>query len=205
MNEFERLEPSYRLAETYFGDDLQAVSARELGDANRWAELVWLNNLRHPYLTDDALLANESVRLNGTLIKIPAPVGVYTDDASRGQVYEKDCILTNKLLSVNAGGDLAVASGVKNLTQQLKHRIDTPKGQARRHPDYGCLVWRLKGSVTGPTAETLGSEYVKSTLIADYRVSSVVSSSAITNGDAIMITAKVESIEGAGIDISNLS
>lgn len=201
MSEFERQEPTYRLAETRRGDDLQAVAAREMGDANRWPELVWLNNLVHPYLTDDDRLVSANVLLTGSLLKVPAPAGVYTDDAERGQVYERDCQLAGKLLFDDGAGDFAVAAGIDNLRQQLKHRIDTPRGQARRHPEYGCMIWRLQGTVNGPAAGMLGAEYVKSALKADYRVASVSNASAEVSGDSIKITATAEAIAGGSVDL----
>jgi phage baseplate assembly protein W len=205
MSEFERSEPNYRLVETFISDTLQSVASRELGDANRWAELVWLNQLVYPYLTDDLSLVTESTKITGSLIKVPAPVGVYTDEAEKGQVYERDCLLSNKLLTVDETGDLSIAAGTLNLSQQLKHRVTTTKGQLNRHPEYGCLVWKLKGSVAGPAAGALGAEYVKSALEADYRVSVVTFSSAESVGDVMRISATAEAIEGAKIDISQLS
>lgn len=202
MSEFERPIPSYRLAETHWADDLQAVAARELGDANRWPELVWLNALVHPYITTDERQVAAGVLLAGSFIKVPSARAVYTDDAARGQVYERDCIMVDRLLQDDGSGDLSVVRGADNLRQQLKHAVDTPRGQARRHPDYGCLVWRLQGKVNGPTAARLGAEYVKSTLLSDYRVSSVESSSAEVTGDAIRITARAIAIEGGVVDIT---
>lgn len=205
MSEFERPLPSYRLAETHHGDDLQAVANREMGDENRWPELVWINALTYPYITDDPLMAGPGVLLSGALIKVPAPAGVWTDDADRGQVYERDAAMVNRMLVADAGGDLAVVAGADNLRQQLKHRIDTPRGQARRHPEYGCMVWRLQGTVNGPTAGKLGAEYVKSALLADYRVSSVESATAEVSGDAVRITAKAKAIEGGVVDLVSSS
>lgn len=203
MSDFERPLPSYRLAETHWGDDLQAVAAREMGDANRWPELVWLNALTHPYITNDDRLSGSSVLLAGAFIKVPAPVGVWTDAAESGQVYERDCAMVGRLLDADGSGDFAVFAGADNLRQQLQHAINTPRGQARRHPDYGCLIWRLQGTVNGPTAGRLGAEYVKSTLLADYRVAKVESSVAEVGGDAIRITARAVAIEGGIIDISS--
>lgn len=205
MSEFERELPSCRLAETHHGDDLQAVAAREMGDANRWPELVWINQLTFPYITDDERLAGPGVLLSGQFIKVPAPVGVWTDDADRGQVYERDAALVNKRLLAGADGDLVVVAGADNLRQQLKHRIDTPRGQARRHPEYGCLVYRLQGKVNGPTAGALGAEYVKAALAADYRVASVESATAEVAGDSIRITAKARAIEGGVVDLVSSS
>lgn len=203
MSEFERDMPSYRLAETRYGDTLQKVAAREMGDANRWTELVWINALVPPYLTDDVEQASTKVLLNGELIRIPAPTGVFTDTAARGQVYERDCKMVNRRLVDDGNGDFAVVAGVDNLTQQLKHAIDTPRGQLRRHQGYGCLVWNLIGTVNGPTANLLGAQYVKATLEADYRVSSVTKSSSTMVGDQIQIEATAEAIAGGKVDISN--
>lgn len=202
MTDFERNLPSYRLAGIMFGDDLQAIALREMGDANRWPELVWLNALTHPYITTDDRRAGPSVLLAGALIKIPSPVGVLTDDADRGQVFERDCAMTNRMLGVDAGGDLAVVAGADNLRQQLQHRLDTPRGQARRHPEYGNMAPRLKGRVSGPTSGLLAAEYVKAALQADYRVSRVESSVADVLGDAIRVTARAVAIEGGVVDLA---
>lgn len=201
---FEREMPSYRLAETHAGDTLQRVASREMGDANRWNELVWLNNLSHPYLTDVPEQASDSVLLTGSMIRIPAPTGINTDATELAQVYERDCKMVKRRLVDDGNGDIAVVAGTDNLTQQLSHRINTPRGQLVRHPEYGCLVWLLQGKVTGPTASLLGAQYVKSALEADYRVSSVVRSAADVSGDATRITATAEAIAGGKVDISNL-
>lgn len=195
--------PSFRLAETHAGDTLQRVAAREMGDANRWPELVWLNNLTAPYLTDDAAASSDKVLLTGSLIRIPAPTGVQTDSTERAQVYERDCLMVKRRLVDDGNGDIAVAAGVDNLTQQLKHRIVTPRGQATRHPEYGCLVWLLQGKVAGPTASLLGAQYVKSAVEADYRVSSVTSAVAEVRGDVTDIRVQAEAIAGGKVDISN--
>lgn len=200
MSDFERQLPSFRLAETHWGDDLQSVAARELGDANRWPELVWVNNLVPPYITTDARQVSSGVVLAGSLLKVPAPTPVYTDDADRGRVYERDCAMRDRLLTDDGNGDFAVQAGFDNLRQQLQHALNTPRGQACRHPGYGCLVWRLQGTVNGPTAGRLGAEYVTSTLLSDYRVAKVTSATASISGDAVRITAGVMAIDGGAVE-----
>ena len=202
MSEFERELPSFRLAQIHHGDDLAIIAAREMGDANRWPELVWLNSLTSPYVTDDAARASASVLLSGAFIRIPAPVGLATGDTNAGSVFERDCKLTAKALTVDDSGDLSVVTGSDNLRQQLTHLIGTPRGQARRHPEYGCLIWRLVGTANGPVAGLLGAEYVKAALKSDYRVSSVSSSTAEIVGDAVRITARAIAIEGGVVDVA---
>ena len=205
MSEFSRPMPNFRLAETFHGDDLQSVAAREMGDANRWPELIWLNQLVWPYLTDNEALASDNILLMGALIKIPAPVGVYTDSADRGQVYERDCQLLGKKLVDDGKGDFAVVAGAANFKQQLRHRIVTPRGQARRHPEYGCLAWSLLGSVNGPVAGALAAQHVKATIKADYRVKSVSNVVAEIAGDAIRASARADGIAGGSVDLTSLS
>lgn len=201
MSDFTREIPAFRLVASQFGDDLQAVAAREMGDANRWVELIWLNDLVHPYITDDPRRAGPNVLLTGALLRVPAPVGVSTDTRALGQVYERDCALHQKRLMLSDTGDLAVSAGADNLRQQLEHRVNTPRGQARRHPEYGCLIWQLLGTVNGPAAGLLGSEYVRSAMAAEYRVSSIGRCKAQIIGDAIKVTANITAIDGGYVDL----
>lgn len=202
MSEFERELPPFRLAETNFGDDLQAVAARELGDANRWAELIWINSLIYPYLTDNEAIANDRILLTGSLIRVPAPTLTPVDEPKRAQVFGRDAMMQRKQLVIDEFGDFAVATGVDNLKQQLSHAITTPRGQLNRHPSYGCLIWKLQGTVSGPTAAMLGAKHVRATLAADYRVNQVRSSVAVIDGDSIKVTAVCEAIDGGTIDIT---
>jgi phage baseplate assembly protein W len=117
------------------------------------------------------------------------------------RVYGRDCALRGKQLSDNGAGDFAILSGVDNLSQQLQHRIDTPKGQARRHPDYGCSVHRLLGRVTGPTAAKLGASYVKAALKSDYRVKDADRVTAEVSGDSVRVVARALAIDGSSVDV----
>lgn len=201
MSEFERQLPRYRLAQTHRGDDLQAVAGREMGDANRWPELVWINNLSWPYLTDDPQRVGPGVLLTGAMLKVPSPAGFTEDKNSTDDVYERDCVLRHKALDADENGDFAVVSGVDNLTQQLRHAVVTPRGQARRHPNYGCLVWRLLGTVNGPVAGIMGAEYVKETLLSDYRVTGVPTAVADIQGDSLRISAQATALTGGSIEV----
>lgn len=205
MSQFEKLLPPFRLAQIHHGDDLQSIAAREMGDANRWPELVWVNSLTHPYVTGDERLASASVLLYGGMIKVPAPVGVYTDNAEDGRVYERDCRMQGRLLVDSGSGDLDIVTGIDNLKQQLQHRIDTPRGQARRHPEYGCLIWRLVGKVNGPTAGALAAGYLKSAIAADYRIARVGRSVATVAGDSIKAQASAVAVDGSTVDLSSSS
>lgn len=202
MSVFDQELPAFRLIETYKGDTLQTIAARVLGDANQWVDLVWLNKLVHPYITDDASIAGANVLLSGTLIKVPAATGYQFGQEEPGQAYERDCKMQDKRLQVDAGGDILVVAGVDNLRQQLKNRVDTPRGQLVRHPTYGCLIYRLRGRRNNPSINKMAAEYLRSTLQDDYRVESVENVLAEISGDKISVRARAVAIEGGAIDLT---
>lgn len=203
MSEFNRPLGGFRLADTLRGDTLQVIALRELGDATRWADLANINNLLPPYLTDDAGQASDRVLLTGSLIVIPALTPVAQDAEGTGpdDLYKLDLGLINGRLEANEDGDFAVFDGRANLRQALKHCIITERGELMFHPEYGCLVRKLIGTVNGPTASVLAAQYVRSTLRADPRVQQVLSSTAEVIGDTINVVAVVMPIVGQSIKI----
>ncbi len=203
MTVFSKEMPSYRLVTTEHGDTVRSVAARELGDANRWPELVWLNSLVWPYITTDESLVKPGVLLAGQFIKVPAPNGVLSDRAETGQVFERDCKMQGRMLGDDGAGDFAVVSGSSNLVQQLQHRLITPRGQAMRHPTYGSLLYRLIGRVNGPAANLLAAQYTRSTVLSDYRIRDVESADASVTGDQIRVEARAVTIAGGVVDLSN--
>lgn len=205
MAEFDQPMPDYRLAKTHWGDTLQDVAMRELGDENRWIELVWLNNLLDPYLVDDETQVTSRQLVTGNLIRVPAPAGMTESVRDRdepGQIYERDIKMVNRRLLLDETGDIAVVAGVKNLTQQLRHRINTPTGQARRHPAYGCRIHELRGKVNGPLAAHLAREYLKTAVKAEYRIASIRSVVGSSEGDVIRAECVGEAVAGDSIDLT---
>ena len=202
MSDFDSSLPPFRLVNTHRGDDLQAVAARELGDASRWIDLIWLNSLAWPYLTDDPERVADGVLLTGSAIRVPAAVAYRQDAVERGQAYERDILVAGGALQWDdAAGDFAVAAGVDNLSQQLRHRLNTPRGQLRRHPEYGGLLYRLKGRKNGPTVMRLARAYAQSVLEADYRVKQVTQAVSSVDGDVVRVTCEAMAIEGDAVRV----
>lgn len=189
----------WRLVAVHRGDTLQAIALRELGDADLWRELIQINDLAPPYLTDDPALAGPRVRLAGEQIRVPSAT-VYAsavDDPDR--VFGADAALTHGRLSIE-NGDLALVSGRANLDQAIANRLDTPQGDLAFHPPYGCKVHTLKGQGNTPANATLGGAYVKGALLNDPRIQQVPAASAQVVGDALILTATVQPISGSTID-----
>lgn len=202
MSIFDRALTGYRYAEILHGDTLQRIAFRELGDATRWAELAWINDLIPPYITDDPIQASARVLLSGGALVVPGTKEIASAEIDPYRVFEADCLVNKGLLEADDAGDFAVVGGRENLKQQLEHRIATDKGALLYHPEYGCSVRRLLGVVNGPTAALLGREYVRSALLSDFRVAEVTRSVAEVNGDRLSVDAEVQPISGRPVDIS---
>jgi phage baseplate assembly protein W len=203
MSEFDRPLIGYRLVDTLYGDTLQRVAARELGNADRWPDLANINNLLPPYITDDASLASDRVVLSGKQIVVPAQskISEASDSTDPDEIYQLDMGLIDGDLSADEGGDFVIFDGRANLKQALEHRVDVERGELLWHPEYGSLHRALIGTVNGPTAATLAAKYVAATLKADPRVQEVTSVVANVVGDQIQGTADVLPIIGRSMKI----
>jgi phage baseplate assembly protein W len=192
---FDRPLAGYRFVQTEHGDTLQKVAARYLGDASLWTEIIVLNQMVPPYLTDDPSAATAGVFLNGSYITIPASApGASTSDPAA--VFGRDILLTGGVLTV-VNGDLALVDGVDNLNQALQNLLQTDQGELLFHQDYGTLIRMLIGTKNGPTAALLAAEYAKDPIAADPRISDVSGATGIPVGDGLQVVVQAVTVQGA--------
>lgn len=193
-----RSAPPVRYAEIQFGDTLQAIALRELGDAALWLDLVVLNNLRPPYIADKP---DAGVLSFGEIISVPAGVSSIDASASPADLYGTDVVVaTDGSLPVSSG-DFELVAGVPNLRAALARRIVVEKRELAFHPEFGCYVRRILGRVNGPAAGYLAAFYVKSALLEDSRVREVPRCVAEVLGDRISVDAAVLPITGEQTDL----
>jgi phage baseplate assembly protein W len=200
MSQFDKTLPGYRFVEIHYGDTLQRIALRTLGDAARWADIANLNDLVSPYITGDPDEVASGVKLYGTMLMVPASSATEVDQTDPDEVFESDCKLHKGLLTSDSG-DFSVVYGRANLRQAIEHRIITDEGELVFHPDYRCLVWRLIGTVNGPTAGLLAADYVRDALLRDYRVKEVLDVTAEVSGDTVTVTAEIQPISGRSISV----
>lgn len=201
MSGIQRPIGGFRFVEVRRSETLQQIAARELGSATRWPEIVGLNGLLPPFVTDDPAAVRPGVVLSGGYVKVPAAASTISAEAQPEEVFGRDAILRLGRLGVEAG-DLEVVSGSANLAQALRHAVETERGELIFHADYGCLVRQIVGTVNGPTAAILAAEYVKATVLADSRVDRVSRADAVVAGDAVTVQVEVYPVTGKPIDLA---
>ena len=202
--QFDRELFGFRFADTQRGDSLQVIAARELGDAARWIDLISYNHLVPPFITDDPGLAGNGVILTGQQILVPAPTPVVSSTLDPDEVFLSDIKLDTNGSIMTEGGDFAVVSGVANLKQALKNRIETEQGELIYHPEYGSGIRRIVGSVNGPTAELLSAQYAKAAVASDPRIDHVIDTSVSVRGDVVSVSVEAEVVSGRVIQITAL-
>jgi phage baseplate assembly protein W len=186
---------------TQRGDTLQRVAARSMGDASKWTQLIYPNNLVYPYLTDDPTQAGPGVLLTGAQILIPAPAAA-ASTTDPDQVFGTDIALTNGLLGATATGDFAFVTGRANLRQALKNRVETQQGDLAYHPRYGSLLKTLIGRVSVPAQQLLSASSAKGAVLADPRIASVDKAVATVNGDSVSVSIEAVPIAGQSVQVT---
>jgi phage baseplate assembly protein W len=195
-----------RLAATRVGDTLQAIAARELGDAGRWYDLASINNLLPPWITDDPAQAGPRVILAGANMLVPASApqasGVTPEDADDA-VLGTDLILPDGILQAD-GGDFALVMGTKNLSQAILHALATPRRSVVYHQDYGSQHHELLGARADPVANSLAALFVQQAISRDPRVARTEDTTATVAGDVIDVTATAVAVDGRRLPVRNI-
>ena len=192
---FWKLAAGVRSVETRVDDTLQAIAARELGDASRWPDLANLNNLLPPYITPSLALAGPRVLFAGMPIQIPAPAAPPSGVADPS-VFGTDLALVNGQIVDDGAGDLATVSGLANRDQAVANRLTTRPGELVFHLDYGCRAYELIGGGVTPTALQLAASFVAAAVAADPRIASVEAPTAAAVGDALVTRAIAITADG---------
>jgi phage baseplate assembly protein W len=190
----------WRFVAVRHSDTLQSIALRELGNADRWRDLIAINDLAPPYITNDPAQASPRVLGPGDQLRVPAATASATSVDDPTRIFGVDLKLTNGRLSAE-NGDFATVSGVKNLDQAIVNRIQTPTGRLAFHPDYGCKVHELLGEKNLPTKAALGAAFVRGSLLNDPRISNVPSVSVRSQADALPFEATVQPITGSTVDV----
>lgn len=192
----------FRFVEILYDDTIQRIAARALNDASRWPELVAINNLSPPYLTNDPSIAGDRVKLYGQQLVVPAAAAQVATEIDPERVFGRDLDLSGGELSDNGLGDFALIAGQANLAQGLKHRIVTGLRELLQHLAYGSGVRYVVGKVNSASAGAIAARYAEDSLKADERVVSVAKVTATIGQGVTAIEARVVTATGSVLNIS---
>ena len=199
---FDQVLYGYRFVSTTQDDTLQSIAAREMGDGKLWPQLVQINGLVPPYITTNPAAAGSGVLLAGAQIMVSAPIsdGV-SQDPSAVFLVDMTTDASGQLLD-DGKGDFASVSGLSNLSQSLRNRIETEQRELVMHTGYGSRVRKIVGVANGPTAGVLAAQYAKSAVLADPRVRKVSAATAQVVGDRVSVSVEAVPISGAPVTVS---
>lgn len=130
---------------------LERLALEQLGDSNRWVEIVQLNNLKPPYIVSDMTSTAEAVKKPGDNILIPQPIrnGFATTPINRQSFLTQDLSEVEKNLGIdlklspdfdlelNNRNDLNLIRGIDNAAQALIIKLSLGKKELLDHPDIG--------------------------------------------------------------------
>lgn len=180
------------------GLTLERMAQKELGDSTRWGEIVEVNGLKAPYVTDDLSSTLEGVLRPGDTYLIPTParngfsqvpaakeikttVGLSELEKSLGT----DLKLTADFdLSLSNSGDLDVVSGAQNMAQAVILKLAYQKGEIMRYPELGA---GLVSGIKFPPVEVI-KDGLTNTLLQDNRVDSIKDLSIIRDNSGAFLT-----------------
>jgi hypothetical protein len=179
------------------GQSLERLAQRELGDSTRWGEIVEINGLKAPYVSDDPNESRDGVLKAGSNILIPAPVTSGFSQAPEGREnkltkgmssLEKNLGVDLKVdknfdLMLSSSGDFELVAGADNMSQATILKLSYEPGEVMLYPTLGA------GVAVGhkfPKVEDI-SERITTSLLQDPRISKVTDLALTRDGSALTI------------------
>lgn len=201
---WERSVAAWRRADTRMGDTIQRIAERELGNASRWPEIATLNDLVSPYIVDAVEDLQPRTLLAGLAIKIPAPQRAVSGVADPDDIFGTDLHLPDGRLRVTEAGDLELVSDAANLSQALRHRLDTHQRELVYHPTYGNQMHELLGQEQTSGTAMLAAAFADRALLADPRIVGTKDTAARVAGDAIRAEGIAIATDGRQLPVGGL-
>lgn len=130
-------------------DTIHTIAARELGDPDKFREIVTLNNLRPPYISntggqgvlkpgDKILIPKQDsiISQSGVAENIDYNITKLLNQTEKGLGVDLRIDENNDLVFANFG-DLDLVAGIDNMSQAILIRLGLEPGSLKRHPEIG--------------------------------------------------------------------
>lgn len=187
-------------------ETIQLVARRLLGNSGRWKELVLLNDLLAPYISESG--DGNNVLRPGDTILYPAEISTNStairsnlDATSETDPFVKSLGRDIRLIRVSDGGntglfdiaisagDCDVVEGVENMQQAMELRFSTERGDLPEHPSYGVgLPIGTKGTITSLLGYQIDA---RSSILEDSRVEEINKLDFRLNGEVVNVSAQI--------------
>lgn len=203
---FTRTYQRLRRVDTRVRDTIQRFTVRNLGDASRWPEIIQINGLVWPYLTDDPDQVVPGVVLAGAAqLQIPDDGAAVTSDSAPDPAvaFGIDMLLEGGTLSDDGNGDFATVSGVANLKQAMRIKFNTPLGQLVYYPAFGNGAQQFVGAGNNPANMILANSLAQRCARSDNRIDSTQGFVTSITGDRLDISGSAVAIDGSNVDVTN--
>jgi hypothetical protein len=129
-------------------DDLQTIAARELGDVDKFRDIIVLNNLKPPYIS---ATPGPGVLSPGSTILLPSQNSALDTGVKQNKIYNiqktlgeleralgVDILLTaDGDISISNVGDASLVGGINNFGQAVSIKLFLELGSLKRHPGVG--------------------------------------------------------------------
>lgn len=180
------------------GMTLERLAQQQLGDSTRWGEIVEVNNLKAPYISEDPQEARDGVLKPGDNILIPIPVQNGFSQVPVGKenkltkgMSELEKSLGTDLkvnkdfdLVLTSSGDLELVAGAENMAQGTLLKLSYEPQEVMLYPEIGA------GLVVGkkfPPIEEI-KDRITNSLLQDNRIQKVADLSLIRQSGALYIS-----------------
>lgn len=209
----------YRIHTVGPGDTIQAI-----GDVYGvdWTHIVMVNGLVYPYINTEPESGDnhvpEGVAGIGRALLVPTGSLLFPVRTNDGVLDVEQYILGADLdiyscmetehgvvrlgdageLLDDMQGDLLIASGIRNLRQQLVTRLGMPKGTLLLHPEYGSDLLRYIGKPITPELLIDVKLCVQECILADRRVEGLSELSVRSEGTTLIVDCVIHAIEPFG-------
>lgn len=155
-----------------------------------WKDIVEANDLEYPYITPSGAVPTPKTMSCGNRIGVPGvrPSSDIESAASlEASIFGIDEDLDEYGDNIEYCKDIKASWGIKNLVSQLKHRMNTRRGELAElgHPEYGSDVPLYLGYINIPVWQKRILLECDMAVLQDPRVASVSGSTMVTSGTAI--------------------
>ena len=176
-------------------DDVQTIAARELGDPDKFRDIVLLNNLKPPYISATPA---PGVLTPGSKILLPK----YSGTGNTGIIRNKEYNITKNIseaekslgvdIRITEDGDFAISNtkdldllaGMNNMGQACALKMGYETGSLKRHPGIGT---NLQIGRKASTSIGVVRDQIVSSFSSDNRVESIPFISLVQTGGTIEV------------------